>query len=220
MSVSIALIPVVGLVGLILAYVVWASLRSARIASLRAENARLTQSVLDQDASLQQTLVVGLLEGQPFGECLEAFQRNRAALFPTAMLPEPAGWGADELQEYTQQQFVQQVAEANRRLGTAFALTATSIVGLCFVCSTCLYHFQAPDSVPFLAGNNLANSPGAPVADDPFSSAPGLDPVMPDDPLNSEPDEPKKPAQDTEMPADESDVTEPGDLCNFPAIEK
>ena len=168
MTTTIALIPLVSLLALTVLYVAFVSYRASRIASLQAEHDEFTKCVLHQDATLQQELVAGLLEGRSLPECLEEFQKRRAALLPTVSLDDPSGWDAEQLQNAARRQFNDHVAEANRRLGTRFAFAAVAVIAACLAITSALYHVRstipsASPLPPWTAPQSLTYPAATPV---------------------------------------------------------
>jgi hypothetical protein len=184
MTIAIALIPVVALLILVLFYVTFASTRAAQVAECRADHDRFTKAVLEEDARLQQALVVSLLEGQPLPDTLEAFQKRRAAMLPQMNLDDPAGWDADELERCARQQFLERVSEVNRRLGTRLAIAGTLLTGAAVVISAVLYHFgstitPSPVYQPWTPPSAIAPPDPPPLSPAPTDSPPVLNAVPP-----------------------------------------
>lgn len=143
MSVTIALVPVVTLLALVMLYLLFAGLRSSRIAELKSEHDHFTQNVIQQDASLQKSLLDELLGGRSPADSLSTFERRRAALLPGARLEDSAGWDADELTQFARRQFGERLAEVNRKLGVRALTAAVVIIAACVILCAVLYNFQA-----------------------------------------------------------------------------
>lgn len=179
MILSIALVPVLSLLFLVATYITIASLRSSRIAVLRTEHDQFTQSVLHQDAALQASLLGELMEGKPLAECLDGFQRRRAALLPAVRLDDPAGWDTQDLERHARQRLAEGVSVVNRRLGAAAALAAVCVIGLCALVTAVLYGFQPAvgGTVP-PSWSTPANEPAVLPGFDPLNIPPSNPPPL------------------------------------------
>jgi hypothetical protein len=159
MSLTLAVVPLLAMLGLVLAYLVFAGLRSARIAHLKHEQERFTQQALEHDEALQRSLMDDLFTGNPPADRLDEFQRQRASILPGERLDNPAAWDVEDLVGSAQRKFSGQLAQVNHKTAVAIGAVSTAIVGVAIVCGSVLYNFHAgaPSAEPASFGEALSD---------------------------------------------------------------
>lgn len=173
MMILLALIPILALLALFLASLAFTTMRANRLAELQGEREQFVQHVVQRDAALQEGLVVALLEGKSFGDALDEFVRQRAALLPGARLDHPAAWDATALDQVARARFVQATTDVTRKLGTVTLVVCVLVVAIAAVSVLVVYHFlptagsqpleQGLPSFPSLSEDRpLAPSPSPP----------------------------------------------------------
>ena len=161
MTLTIAVIPIIGLLVLFIISLLFSSVRSSKLARLKSESEAFVARVTTDDAALQERFVNDLLEGKPLADTIENFERSRAALLPTK-IEEAAAWGAEALRQFTQQRLENNAAEVTRKYGTAALLSSMFVIAACLIGVAVLYQF----------------TPGN-------SDMPGSTPPLPVDPINT-----------------------------------
>jgi hypothetical protein len=168
MTTTLALIPILALLALAGAALLFSNLRQAWLAAAKSKRDDNVQRILREDTQAQAALITELVEGtQPVGEALEAFLRRRSSLVPGLVTDEPAAWDVDALGRLHDEQFESRASEINRQLGFGVLVAALIIVSAATVAGAVIYGFTA--GTPLTGAQPTPFAPPLPGPADPLS---------------------------------------------------
>jgi hypothetical protein len=135
---TIAVVPLLGLLSLFLLFVFTAGRRASSVARMKAAVDQLEQTVRQREQQLVQETLQELVAGKAAAETFKTLLGKRAAL-----VEGNPNWDEDDLKQMRKKRLAAESEAINRRLMLPAVAAAVGLVAACVIAIAALYHFHA-----------------------------------------------------------------------------